>query len=51
MLLQYGGGGHETAGTCQVPIADWERILEEVIATLKADHQATCNAPELAARP
>lgn len=36
-LLQYGGGGHITAGTCQVPIADAEKIREEIITAMVQD--------------
>ncbi|MDA3949892.1 MAG: exopolyphosphatase [Spirochaeta sp.] len=36
LMLSYGGGGHGNAGTCQVPNDDAERVLGEVIATLKA---------------
>ena len=31
LMLEYGGGGHEKVGTCQVPIEDWERVLEEIV--------------------
>jgi nanoRNase/pAp phosphatase (c-di-AMP/oligoRNAs hydrolase) len=30
LMLQYGGGGHHAAGTCQVPVVDAERVLEEI---------------------
>ncbi|HET9028681.1 MAG TPA: exopolyphosphatase [Candidatus Aquilonibacter sp.] len=35
MLALYGGGGHQGAGTCQVAPSDAERVLGEVIETLK----------------
>lgn len=35
LMLKYGGGGHANAGTCQVPNDDAERVLTEVITTLK----------------
>lgn len=37
LMLEYGGGGHEAAGTCQVANEDAERILEELIARINAD--------------
>jgi nanoRNase/pAp phosphatase (c-di-AMP/oligoRNAs hydrolase) len=35
LMLRYGGGGHENAGTCQVANDDAERVLNEVLETLK----------------
>lgn len=35
LLLRYGGGGHENAGTCQVPNEEADRILEEILAIVK----------------
>jgi hypothetical protein len=32
LMLKYGGGGHKQVGTCQVPYADTERIMAEIIA-------------------
>lgn len=37
LMLKYGGGGHEAAGTCQVPIEDAERVLQELIKQINAD--------------
>jgi nanoRNase/pAp phosphatase (c-di-AMP/oligoRNAs hydrolase) len=37
LCLQYGGGGHENAGTCQVANEDAERVLAELIAKIAAD--------------
>ncbi len=31
MLLDYGGGGHDSAGTCQVDNEDADRILDEIV--------------------
>jgi nanoRNase/pAp phosphatase (c-di-AMP/oligoRNAs hydrolase) len=31
VMLQYGGGGHIAAGTCQVPHGDAERVIDEVV--------------------
>jgi nanoRNase/pAp phosphatase (c-di-AMP/oligoRNAs hydrolase) len=35
LMLSYGGGGHEAAGTCQVENADAERLLPEIVAQLR----------------
>ncbi|WP_027007687.1 exopolyphosphatase [Conexibacter woesei] len=37
LMLRYGGGGHEAAGTCQVGNDDAPRVLGELIATINAD--------------
>ncbi len=37
LMLAYGGGGHEAAGTCQVPNADAERVLAELVERVNAD--------------
>ncbi len=37
LMLQYGGGGHMNAGTCQVPIEDYERVLNELISIINKD--------------
>jgi nanoRNase/pAp phosphatase (c-di-AMP/oligoRNAs hydrolase) len=37
LMLSYGGGGHEAAGTCQVANADAERVLAELVARVSAD--------------
>jgi nanoRNase/pAp phosphatase (c-di-AMP/oligoRNAs hydrolase) len=36
-MLEYGGGGHEAAGTCQVSNEDAERVLGELIARINSD--------------
>ncbi|NPE23640.1 exopolyphosphatase [Fusibacter sp. A1] len=36
VMLQYGGGGHKNAGTCQIPNDKTEELLVEVIGKLKA---------------
>jgi len=36
-MLSYGGGGHEAAGTCQVPNDQAERVLAELVAQANAD--------------
>ena len=37
LLLSYGGGGHEAAGTCQVANADADRVLAELVGRVNAD--------------
>jgi oligoribonuclease NrnB/cAMP/cGMP phosphodiesterase (DHH superfamily) len=36
MLLKYGGGGHRQVGTCQVPCADADRVIGEIVAQCKS---------------
>jgi hypothetical protein len=36
LMLRYGGGGHHQVGTCQVPYAEADRVLAEVVAAIKA---------------
>jgi nanoRNase/pAp phosphatase (c-di-AMP/oligoRNAs hydrolase) len=37
LMLSYGGGGHEAAGTCQVGNAQAEGVLAELVARVTAD--------------
>lgn len=37
LMLQYGGGGHLNAGTCQVENEDAERVLGELIGQITTD--------------
>ncbi len=37
LVLKYGGGGHEAAGTCQVDNDDSDRVLKELVAQITAD--------------
>jgi nanoRNase/pAp phosphatase (c-di-AMP/oligoRNAs hydrolase) len=37
LMLQYGGGGHNAAGTCQVPKDDADRVLAELVSKIRAD--------------
>ncbi len=37
LMLKYGGGGHENAGTCQIDNDDAERVLGELIERITAD--------------
>jgi nanoRNase/pAp phosphatase (c-di-AMP/oligoRNAs hydrolase) len=34
LMLRYGGGGHEAAGTCQIATEDAPRVLDELISEL-----------------
>ena len=36
-MLQYGGGGHIAAGTCQVPINQAAKIRKEIITAMVQD--------------
>ena len=37
LMLQYGGGGHEAAGTCQVENEDAARVQAELVHKINAD--------------
>ena len=37
LMLKYGGGGHPAVGTCQVPYAAADEVLENIIAVMKQD--------------
>ena len=37
LMLEYGGGGHHAAGTCQVPNMESEEKLKEIISRINAD--------------
>jgi nanoRNase/pAp phosphatase (c-di-AMP/oligoRNAs hydrolase) len=37
LMLEYGGGGHERVGTCQVPANDWKRVLDEIAERMQKD--------------
>lgn len=37
LMLQYGGGGHASAGTCQVPNDKADQLLQEIVAKLNAE--------------
>jgi nanoRNase/pAp phosphatase (c-di-AMP/oligoRNAs hydrolase) len=34
-MLEYGGGGHEKVGTCQVPVEDHKQVLDEIIKRIQ----------------
>ena len=35
LLLQYGGGGHQQVGTCQVPYNDADKVIAEIVEKCK----------------
>jgi nanoRNase/pAp phosphatase (c-di-AMP/oligoRNAs hydrolase) len=37
LMLSYGGGGHEAAGTCQIENHDAPRVLAELVSKINAD--------------
>ncbi|MDR1461525.1 MAG: exopolyphosphatase [Azoarcus sp.] len=37
LMLEYGGGGHEAAGTCQIANTQAKKVLGELIARINAD--------------
>ncbi|MCL2616025.1 MAG: exopolyphosphatase [Defluviitaleaceae bacterium] len=37
LMLKNGGGGHKQVGTCQVPYDDADKVINELIATMKTD--------------
>ncbi len=37
LMLSYGGGGHENAGTCQIDNEDADRVLDELVRQITAD--------------
>jgi nanoRNase/pAp phosphatase (c-di-AMP/oligoRNAs hydrolase) len=37
LMLEYGGGGHDSVGTCQVSILDWEQDLQAIVDRMKQD--------------
>ncbi|MCL2817492.1 MAG: exopolyphosphatase [Clostridiales bacterium] len=39
LMLKYGGGGHFQVGTCQVPYADADQVISEIVAAIKADNK------------
>jgi nanoRNase/pAp phosphatase (c-di-AMP/oligoRNAs hydrolase) len=37
LMLEYGGGGHEAAGTCQIENDEAARVQQELIGIINAD--------------
>ena len=40
LMLQYGGGGHQAAGTCQVPNDQADTLLKEIVGRINTDESA-----------
>jgi nanoRNase/pAp phosphatase (c-di-AMP/oligoRNAs hydrolase) len=41
LMHRYGGGGHRMVGTCQVPVPEWERKLQEIVDLLRSSHEGS----------
>jgi len=37
LMLSYGGGGHENAGTCQIANDQADAVLQKLVAKINAD--------------
>lgn len=37
LMAQYGGGGHEKAGSCRIPADNWQQVFEEILEQMKKD--------------
>ena len=48
LLLEYGGGGHDAAGTCQVANESAEKVLQEIVERLNATTMNPAQEPVLA---
>jgi len=48
ILLGYGGGGHNAAGTCQIPNESAERILQELVGRFSSGATSSTREPVLA---
>jgi nanoRNase/pAp phosphatase (c-di-AMP/oligoRNAs hydrolase) len=38
LCLKYGGGGHFQVGTCQIPYEDADKVIKDIVASMKADN-------------
>ena len=38
LMLRHGGGGHTRVGTCQVPIAGWERTRDALLDAMQTEN-------------
>ena len=43
LMLEYGGGGHEAAGTCQIDNEQAEAVLEEIVTAIDAGERQTAS--------
>lgn len=44
LMLEYGGGGHQAAGTCQIDHDMAAEVLDALVDKLNADHEAAASA-------
>jgi nanoRNase/pAp phosphatase (c-di-AMP/oligoRNAs hydrolase) len=44
LMLSFGGGGHTNVGTCQVPEAQAERVIQDVVTLLGSESMVDGNA-------
>ena len=47
ILLGYGGGGHDAAGTCQIANESAERVLQEIVELFSSDATSSAKEPVL----
>ena len=47
LLLTYGGGGHDAAGTCQIANGSAEQVLKEILDRLSANTTSSAQEPVL----
>jgi hypothetical protein len=47
ILLGYGGGGHDAAGTCQIANESADRILAEIVELFSSDATSSAKEPVL----
>ncbi|MCL2171982.1 MAG: exopolyphosphatase [Defluviitaleaceae bacterium] len=43
LMLKHGGGGHFQVGTCQVPYAEADSALQDIITSMKADESGSAD--------
>ena len=46
-MLEYGGGGHDAAGTCQIANESADRVLKEIVERLSAPTTSPSKEPVL----
>ena len=51
LMLSYGGGGHDAAGTCQVSNTRAPKVLGELIERINADELVEEDVPAVPQRP
>ena len=47
LLLGYGGGGHDAAGTCQIANESAEKVLKEIVELFSSDTTSSTEEPVL----